>query len=159
MQPHEIKPDTKLCTIMGYNAQTGYMRRYFNKIMKHYGMNATAIALNISDEHFAFTMQHVGASKVEKMMIEPEFAQKSIAYCDGFDSDRTKERGVEFIEVREGSVYGYSLHEQAYALFRDPHFLDDQILLVAKMMLLAHRWFETPIDIDEIPRLIGERDG
>jgi len=33
MQPHEIKPDTGLCTILGHNAQTGYMRKYFNKII------------------------------------------------------------------------------------------------------------------------------
>ena len=28
MQPHEIQPDTKLCTILGYNAQTGYTRKF-----------------------------------------------------------------------------------------------------------------------------------
>jgi len=35
MKPEEIKPDTGLCTILGHNAQTGYIRKYFNKIMKH----------------------------------------------------------------------------------------------------------------------------
>ena len=69
MQPHEIKPDTGLCTILGYNAQTGYMRRYFNKIMKRNGINATAIALNITDEHFDFTMKNVAESKVTQMMM------------------------------------------------------------------------------------------
>ena len=82
MQPHEIKPDTKLCTILGHNAQTGYMRRFFNKIMKRNEENATAIALNISDEHFHFTMTNVGESKVDKMMIEREFGDKALAYCE-----------------------------------------------------------------------------
>jgi len=47
MRPEEIRPDTKLCTILGYNAQTSNRRRYFNRILKLNGINATAIALNI----------------------------------------------------------------------------------------------------------------
>ena len=62
MKPEEIKPDTGLCTILGYNAQTGFVRKYFNKIMRHNGLNATAIALNITDEHYAFTMENVAQS-------------------------------------------------------------------------------------------------
>ena len=156
MQPHEIKPDTGLCTILGHNAQTGYMRKYFNKIMKHNGKNATAIALNITDEHFDFTMKNVGESKVDMMMIEREFGEKAIHYCDSLDPCATREGRVDFVEVKEKKVYGYCLDDEAKALFEKPEFLDDQIIFVAKMMILANRWFAVKIDIDEIPMLIGD---
>lgn len=156
MLPHEIKPDTKLCTILGHNAQTGYMRKYFNKIMKRNEKNATAIALNITDENFDYTMQNVGESKVDRMMIEREFGQKAIPYCESIDACATREGRVDFVEVKEGKVYGFCLADASKALFDNPEFLDDQILFVAKMMLLANRWFETKIDVDEIPVLIGE---
>jgi len=156
VQPHEIKPDTKLCTILGYNAQTGYMRRYFNKIMKRNATNATAIALNITDEHFDFTMSNVGNSKVDKMMIEREFSSKALAYCEDVDVCAKKEGRVDFIEVKEGKVYGYCLDDEAKALFTQPELLDEQNLFVAKMMLLAKRWFDVKIEVDDIPLLIGE---
>ena len=156
MQPHEIKPDTRLCTIIGHNAQTGYMRRYFNKIMKHNGLNATAIALNITDEHFAYTMQNVAQSKVDKMMIEKEFQAKAVDYCDSLNETAQREGRIDFIEVSERKVQGYCLDDDAKALFETPEFLDDQILYVAKLMLIANRWFDAPIDIDTIPLLIGE---
>jgi len=154
MKPEEIKPDTGLCTILGHNAQTGYMRRYFNKIMKHDEKNATAIALNITDEHFDFTMSNVGQSKVDMMMIEREFGAKAIHYCESLNTCAQKEGRVDFVEIKEGKVYGYCLDDDARALFEKPEFLDDQILFVAKMMILANRWFNTKIDIDEIPILI-----
>ena len=156
MQPHEIKPDTGLCTIIGYNAQTGYMRRYFNKIMKHNGRNATAIALNISDEHFDFTMSSVGQSKVDKMMIEREFSNKALTYCEDVDACAKREGRVDFIEVEEGKVYGYCLDDEAKALFSQPELIDDQNLFVAKMMLIAQRWFDVNIEVDDIPLLMGE---
>lgn len=158
MEPHEIKPDTRLCTILGYNAQTGYLRRYFNKVMKSNGANATAIALNISDEHFDFTMSNVGASKVDKMMIEREFAQRAVAYCAVLDAAAKQHEYVDFIEVKEGKVYGYCLEDEAKALFENPAFLDEHILFVAKVMLVANRWFDTKVEVDEIPLLIGDRD-
>ncbi len=156
MKPEEIKPDTGLCTILGYNAQTGYMRKYFNKILKHNGINATAIALNIKDEHFDFTMSSVGQSKVDKMMLENEFQAKALHYCDTLDNCAQSAQRVEFIEVEEGKVKGYCLEDEAKALFDKPEFLDDQILFVAKMMLLANRWYGAKIDVDEIPLLIGD---
>ena len=156
MEPHEIKPDTKLCTILGYNAQTGYMRKYFNKIMKYNGLNATAIALNITDDHFDFTMQNVGESKVDMMMIEREFGQKASAYCESLNECAQREGRIDFVEIKEGKVHGYCLDDDAKALFDKPEFLDDQIIFVAKMMLLANRWFGANIDIDDIPFLIGE---
>ena len=157
MRPEEIKPDTGLCTILGHNAQTGYMRKYFNKIMKHNGINATAIALNISDEHFDFTMTNVGESKVDKMMIEREFAEKAVHYCQSLDECAGRVGRVDFVEVENGEVKGYCLEDEARALFDKPEFLDDQILFVAKMMLLANRWFNAKIEVDDIPLLIGDK--
>jgi len=157
MRPEEIKPDTGLCTILGHNAQTGYMRRYFNKIMKYNDKNATAIALNITDEHFDFTMTNVGQSKVDKMMIEREFSTKAVHYCETLNACASRENRVDFIEVSEGKVKGYCLDDDAKALFEKQEFLDEQILFVAKMMLLANRWFDTKIDKDEIPLLIENR--
>jgi shikimate 5-dehydrogenase len=156
MQPHEIKPDTQLCTIIGYNAQTGYMRRYFNKIMKHNNKNATAIALNINDEHFDFTMSNVAQSKVDKMMIEREFSQKALQYCAYLDACAKREGRVDFIEVADKEVYGYCLDDDVKALFSQPEIIDDQNLFVARMMLIAKRWFDVPVKVDDIPLLIGE---
>jgi len=157
MKPEEIKPDTGLCTILGHNAQTGYMRRYFNRIMKHNGINATAIALNITDEHFDFTMSNVGQSKVDKMMIEREFGEKAVHYCQSLDACATRTKRVDFVEVEAGEVKGYCLEDEAKALFEKPEFLDEQILFVAKMMLIASRWYNAKIDVDDIPVLIGEK--
>jgi len=155
MRPEEIKPDTGLCTILGYNAQTGYMRKYFNKILKEQRINATAIALNIGDEHFDFTMSNVGQSKVDKMMIENEFSKTALAYCDTLNETAQREGYIDFIEVEAGKVKGFCLEDEARSLFDNPEFLDDQILFVAKMMLVANRWFNAKIDVDDIPLLIG----
>ncbi|WP_373032512.1 hypothetical protein [Sulfurovum sp.] len=157
MQPHEIKPDTGLCTILGHNAQTGYMRKYFNKIMKRNGINATAIALNITDEHFTFTMTSVGESKVTQMMIEKEFGVKAIPYCESLNGCAQREGRVDFVEVADGKVKGFCLDDEAKALYDRPEFLDDQIIFVTKMMLIANRWFDAKIDVDDIPLLIGEK--
>ena len=149
MRPEEIKPDTKLCTILGYNAQTGYMRRYFNKIMKYYHENGTAIALNISDEHFDFTMSSVGQSKVDRMILEFEFKSKVIEYCHNKDL-----KNVDFIEIVEGNIIGYSLDDEVDNLFENPAFIDERIRLVAKMMLIAKRWYGIEISVDDIPLMI-----
>ncbi len=158
MQPHEIKPDTGLCTILGYNAQTGYMRKYFNKIMKRNGINATAIALNIKDEHFDFTMANVGESKVTQMMIEKEFGAKAVHYCESLNSCAQREGRVDFIEVTDGKVRGFCLDDEAKALYDKPEFLDDQIIFVTKMMLIANRWFDAKVNVDDIPLLIGDKE-
>ena len=158
MRPEEIKPNTGLCTILGYNAQTGVVRKYFNRIMKQQQINATAIALNITDEHYDFTMQSVAQSKVDKMMFEKEFQQKSFHYCDSLDTVAQREKRVDFIEVSKGKIYGYCLDDEAKALFETPEFLDEQILFVTKMMLIANRWYGAKIEVDEIPLLIGEKN-
>lgn len=157
MQPHEIKPDTKLCTILGYNAQTGYIRKYFNKIMKHYGVNATAIALNITDEYFDFTMSNVGKSKVDRMMIEQEFQAKSVGYCDSLDETGQRKGKIDFIEIENGKIKGFCLDDEVAKLFDNPSFIDDRIRFVAKIMLIANRWYGCPIEPNDIPLMIGEK--
>jgi len=123
-------------------------------ILKEQEINAIAIALNIGDEHFEFTMSSVGASKVDKMMLEKEFSHKAVAYCDTLNKAAQREERIDFIEVNGGKVHGYCLDDEARAMFQTETFLDDQILFVAKMMLIANRWFDAKIDADEIPHLI-----
>jgi hypothetical protein len=79
-----------------------------------------------------------------------------VHYCDTLDGCAQKEKRVEFIEVEEGKVKGYCLDDEAKTLFDKPEFLDGQILFIAKMMLLANRWFGANIEVDMIPLLIGE---
>ncbi|MCH9740824.1 MAG: hypothetical protein K0U38_08305 [Epsilonproteobacteria bacterium] len=154
MKPEEIKPDTELCTIIGYNAQTGDRRRYFNKILKANGLNATAIALNIKDEHFAFTMENLANSKVNRMMIEPEFQAEVVKYCDVLD-ERSKVRGlVGFIEVVDGKIMGYNLDVAIDELVDNPEFFDDRMTLALRMMLLAKRWYGAKVDLDLVPTII-----
>jgi len=154
MKPEEIKPDTELCTIIGYNAQTGNRRRYFNKILKLNGLNATAIALNIKDEHFDFTMKNLANSKVTRMMIEPEFQAQAIEYCDELD-ERSKVRGlVGFVEVVDGKIMGYNLDVEIDDLVEEPEFYDENMILAVRMMILANRWYNAPIDMDLVPIII-----
>ncbi len=154
MRPEEIKPDTKLCTIIGYNAQRGKRRRYFNKILKLNGINATAIALNIKDEHFNFTMKNLANSKVDRMIIEPEFQKSAIEYCDILD-ERSKVRGlVGFVEVVDGKIMGYNLDVAIDDLVENPKFFDENMILAIRMMLLANRWYGVKVDLDLIPNII-----
>jgi len=154
MKPEEIKPDTELCTILGYNAQTGNRRRFFNKILKANGINATAIALNIKEEHFAVTMESLPQSKVTRMMIEDEFQSATVKYCDVLD-ERSQVRGlVGFVEVRDGKIYGYNLDVDIDDLVDNPEFFDEKMILAIRMMLLAERWYKAKVDLDLIPTII-----
>ena len=154
MKPEEIKPDTQLCTILGYNAQTGNRRRFFNKILKANGINATAIALNIKDEHFPITMQSLAQSKVTRMMIEPEFQEQAVNYCDELD-ERSKVRGmVGFVEVVDGKIMGYNLDVEIDNLTENPEFFDEKMVLAIRMMILANRWYSVEIDLDKIPVIV-----
>ena len=154
MRPEEIKPDTALCTILGYNAQTGYSRKYFNTWLKQNSINATAIALNITDEHFDFTMSSVGASKVDKMILEHEFKQKALEYCNSIVPASEEIKYIDFVEIIDKQVVGYSLDSQVDTLFENPEFIDDRMRLVAKMMLIAKRWYGVDISLDNIPLMI-----
>ncbi|SFV64599.1 hypothetical protein MNB_SV-9-77 [hydrothermal vent metagenome] len=151
MRPEEIKPDTALCTILGYNAQTGQSRRYFNKWLKLNRINATAIALNITDEHFHFTMTSVANSKVDKMILEYEFKSKAVEYCEKQDND-----SIDFIETEDGKVIGYNLDSKVNELFENLEFIDDRIKFITKMMIIANRWYGVEIDLEQIPLLIEE---
>ena len=154
MKPEEIKPDTELCTIIGYNAQTGNRRKYFNKILKESGINATAIALNIKGEHFAVTMKNITQSKITKMIIEPEFQIEALQYCDELN-ERAKVKGmVGFIEIIDGKIMGYNLDVDIDNLTKNPEFFDEKMILAIRMMLLAKRWYNTEIDLNKIPVIV-----
>ena len=155
MRPEEIKPDTELCTIIGYNAQTGDRRRYFNKILKLSGKNATAIALNIKDEHFDYTMKNLPNSKVTCMMIEPEFQAQAVAYCDEVDERVKVRKLVGFVEVDGGKIHGYNLDVAIDDLVENPEFYDDRMILAVRMMLLANRWYGVEIDLELIPEVVA----
>jgi shikimate 5-dehydrogenase len=154
MRPEEIRPDTELCTIIGYNAQTGNRRRYFNKILKMAGKNATAISLNIKEEHFDFTMKNLADSKVKRMIIEPEFQAQAIPYCDELN-ERAKVRGVVgFVEVVDGKIMGYNLDVAIDDLVENPKFYDEHMILAVRMMLLAKRWYGVDVDLELIPEIV-----
>ena len=154
MKPEEIKPDTELCTILGFNAQTGNSRRYFNRCLKESNINATAIALNIKEEHFDFTMKSLPNSKVNRMIIEHEFGQSVVEYCDYLNESAQKRNFVDFVEVEEGKIVGYSLDDEIELYIENPDFLDERIRLAMKMMLLSNRWYGAKIDMDLIPTMI-----
>lgn len=154
MKPEEIKPDTELCTILGYNAQTGKCRKYFNAILKENGINATGIALNIKDEHFDVTMENVADSKVTKMILEEEFKQSALAYCDVLNNTAMTNNSVDYIEIENGQIIGECLDEEVDKLVHNPEFVDENMRLAIKMMLLAKQWYGAKIDMDLIPTLI-----
>ena len=154
MRPEEIKPDTELCTILGFNAQTGNCRRYFNACLKRDKINATAIALNIKEEHFVYTMTNLGASKVTRMILEHEFAKEVIPYCDALDESAKTREYVDFVEVTDGKINGYCLEDKIANYTENSEFLDLRERLAMKMMLLANRWYGAKIDIDLIPTMI-----
>jgi len=154
MKPEEIQPNTKLCTILGYNAQTGKCRKYFNAILKENGINATAIALNIKDEHFDTTLDSVASSKVEKMIFESEFRENSLLYCDVMNESAISNNAVDYIEIIDEKIHGYSLNEEVKKLVENPEYIDADMELAIKMMILANKWYGAKIDMDLVPTLI-----
>ncbi len=95
----------KLCTILGYNAPDLKQEKIFNRILKLNGINATAIALNIKDEHFNFTMKNLPNSKVDRVILEDEFQREVLEFC----KNRDELERAEFIEVDSGEIIGYTL--------------------------------------------------
>ena len=154
MRPEEIKPDTELCTILGFNAQTGNCRRYFNRCLKENSINATAIALNIKEEHFDFTMKNLANSKVNRMIIEHEFSESVVEYCDRLNDSAQTKKFVDFVEVEDGKIVGYCLDNEIEPYIENPAFVDERIRLAMKMMLLSNRWYGAKIDMDLIPTMI-----
>jgi len=149
MQPHEIKPDTQLCTIIGYNAQTGKSRKYFNTIMKYFNVNATAIALNIKDDNFDYMMKNLAASPVKQMIVEDDFRVNILKYIEP-----TLSESIDFIEVIDGKIIGYNLDKEVDNLVPNPAFVDAPMRLAIKMLLIAERWYETKIELDLVPTII-----
>ena len=154
MKPEEIKPDTKLCTVLGYNAQTGKCRSYFNKVLKENGVNATAIALNIKDEYLDATLEGVAFSKVEKMIFENEFREKAVSFCDIMNKSAIDSSAIDYIEIKDETIYGYCLDEEVANMIENPEYVDADMELAVKMMILANKWYGTKIDMDLIPAII-----
>jgi shikimate 5-dehydrogenase len=154
MKPEEIKPNTQLCTILGYNAQTGKCRKYFNKILKENGINATAIALNIKDEHLDTTLEGVSFSKVEKMIFESEFREGAVLYCDVMNNSAIANNFVDYIEIKDETIYGYCLDEEIMGMVKNPEYVDSDMKLVIKMMILANKWYGAKINMDLIPTIV-----
>jgi len=154
MKPEEIRPDTQLCTILGYNAQTGKCRKYFNAMLKESGINATAIALNIKDEHFTVTMESVSDSKVKKMILEQEFKELALAYCDIMNKSAVGKGYVDYIEIENEEIIGHCMDDEVDAMVDKPEFMDENMRLAVKMMLLAHQWYGAKVDMDLIPSIV-----
>lgn len=133
MEPHEINPQTKLCTIIGTDAQRGERRRIFNRILKEYKCNATAIALNVKAEQLPFMMQHIKNSKVTHMIVEPEFSKILAPWCGNLEP-------IDYIEIKDGVLKGFSL--DSHPLLNGAR--DREAM---KMAIIAHSWFETPLEI------------
>ena len=154
MKPEEIQPNTQLCTILGYNAQTGKCRKYFNAILKANGINATAIALNIKDEHLDTTLDSVATSKVEKMIFEAEFREKSVLFCDVMNSCAITKHYADCIEIKNEQIHGFCLDEEVAKLITKPEYVDADMELATKMMILANKWYGAKIDMDLIPTIV-----
>ena len=154
MKPEEIQPNTQLCTILGYNAQTGKCRKYFNKILKENDVNATAIALNIKDEHLDTTLEGVAFSKVEKMIFEIEFKKGAVLYCDIMNKSAITNNSVDYIEIKDKTIYGYCLDEEIVNMVKNPEYVDADMELAIKMMILANKWYGTKINMDLIPTIL-----
>jgi len=149
IKPEEIKPDTQLCTIIGYNAQTGKSRKYFNAIMKHSEINATAIALNIKDDNFDFMMKSLASSPVKRMIVEDDFQKNILKYLQSNNFEY-----VDFIEVIDGDIIGYNLDKEVDNLVENPKFVDVNMRLAIKMLIIANRWYDIKIDMDLIPTIL-----
>ena len=150
IKPEEIKPDTQLCTIIGYNAQTGKSRKYFNAIMKHSEINATAIALNIKDDNFDFMMKSLASSPVKRMIVEDDFQKNILKYLQSNNFEY-----VDFIEVIDGDIIGYNLDKEVDNLVENPKFVDVNMRLAIKMLIIANRWYDIKIDMDLIPTILS----
>jgi hypothetical protein len=153
LEPHEIQPDTKLCTILGLMGQNSLERKVFNAILKEDAINATAIALNIKEEHFEFTFANVAKSKIDKVILLDEFKERVRPFCDVLAGQNET---IDYLEIREGKISAFSLAQEIEFFFSDKEMLDANIIKVAKMLFLAHKWYGVRLDINRIPMLLGE---
>ena len=154
MEAHEIKPDTQLCTILGLMGQNSLERKVFNKILKSEGVNATAIALNVKEEHFDFTFTNIARSKIEKVILLKEFKERVRPFCDVLEG----EDEIDYLEIKAGRISAFSLASDIEKLFSNKQMLDESTIKAAKMLLLANKWYGAALDIDTIPVLLGENE-
>jgi len=99
-------------------------------------------------------MENLADSKVNRMMLEHEFGESVLKYCDSLNESAQKHNFVDFVEVVEGKIVGYSLDDKIDAYIENPDFVDERIRLAMKMMLLSNRWYGAKIDMDLIPTMI-----
>jgi len=156
MEAHEIKPDTKLCTIIGMSAQVGIARKYFVKVFKHYDLNIAPIALNIKDEHLTVTLKGLPNSKIQFSYIEPEYQRSAIHFCDNLNETAKKLEYIDIIEVNDGVATGINLEDEARSLFTEGYELDNNTMLMAKVLLIVKRWYGINLNIDDIPMLMNK---
>ncbi len=153
MEPHEIRPDTQLCTILGLAGQNSLERRVFNKILKSDAINATAIALNVKEEHFDFTFTNIARSKIDKVILLDEFKERALAFCDELHNGDAM---IDYLEIKNGKISAYSLEHELESLFDAKDMCERETITAAKMLILANRWYGASVDINRIPILLGE---
>jgi hypothetical protein len=156
MEPHEIKPDTKLCTIIGMSAQVGIARKYFVKVFKHYNLNIAPIALNIKQEHLDITLKGLPNSKIQYSYIEPEYQKEAVAFCDNLDNI-SKELGyIDIIEVDDKMANGINFENDVRELFPKGYEFDNNTMLMVKILLITKRWYKIEFDINDVPVLMNQ---
>lgn len=153
MEPHEIRPDTQLCTILGLAGQNSLERRIFNKILKTDAINATAIALNVKEEHFDFTFTNIARSKIDKVILLDEFKERVRSFCDILENE---DEAIDYLEIKAGRISAFSLAGDIEKLFDNTDILDENTIKTAKMLLLASKWYGASMDINRITTLLGE---
>jgi shikimate 5-dehydrogenase len=156
MEPHEIKPDTKLCTIIGMSAQVGIARKYFVKVFKHYNLNIAPIALNIKDEHLTITLEGLANSKIKYTYIEPEYQRQALDFCNNLNESAKELDYIDIIEINDGITTGINLEYEAKKLFTLDYQIDNNTMLMSKVLLIVKRWYKIDFISDDIPILMNK---
>jgi hypothetical protein len=156
MEPHEIKPNTELCTILGVNAQIGIARKYFVKAFKYYNLNIAPIALNIKEEHLTITLQGLPKSKIQYTYIEPEYQRGVLTFCNNLNKTAKELEYVDIIETKDEKMFGINLEKEAKALFSDNYQFDNNTMLMAKVLLILQRWYKVDFNVDDIPTIMNK---
>ncbi len=99
-------------------------------------------------------MKNLAESKVKKMIIEHEFSENIVHFCDVLDECAKAKKSVDFLEVVEGKINGYCLDDAIDEYIENPDFVDENIRLAMKMMLLSKRWYGAKVEMDLVPTMI-----
>ena len=99
-------------------------------------------------------MKNLAESKVKKMIIEHEFSENIVHFCDVLDECAKAKKRVDFLEVVEGKINGYCLDDAIDEYIENPDFVDENIRLAMKMMLLSKRWYGAKVEMDLVPTMI-----